>query len=750
MKIRLSGASRSLAMTAFSAVIHSAVAQEVIVDGAVDGSFSPSPGTGQSVLSLSYDATGDIIATGNFSAIKDRDSDTLYTSRNRIAKFTNAGVLTSYAPTVTAPNASAIVINSTQEPDGKVLYAGMFVNANSTTRSLVARYHPDGALDTTFTLASNWSGLSSITSVARHLDGYLLLADAGMVRIKLNGANDPDFTTFGVTTASATVQAGGNYLLQGPFGWVPNTGVNNNYLELLKPNGTAITPAFTPDPALTAQVYCSAVQADGRILVGGSFGPKNGYWLDGLTRLMPDGSIDTAFRDLHRPLPVVNVPTKLPFLDGAVRSIAIQADGRILIAGDFTTIRNPVEGGPRIIRRGLARLYPDGSFDSTFDAKIDAVAGATPRVFGITLHADGRILIYGEFQRFDGNTIIRPRVARLTNYSATQNLSYADGVIRWERGGSAPEPQYVVFEHQSLETDFEWVPVDTDGLATRDGTTSNWTKTVTTPLAPGSLIRASGRVACSQFNASTSIVSSTIGYMIPKLSLTRDEPYAPIVNNATTAFPTAGIGSPEDVAFTLQNIGEGEMTTVQPVLSGTNASEFSVVIPPSTPIDAGDSSMMLIRFNPTSTGPKTAVVTLNTSDPLAPTLRFTITATAITAIEQFRLTYFNTTANTGDAADDKDPDGDGLTNYFEFVAGMIPTNRTSAFTCRVDTSGAQPRAIFGPCLNDRTYEVWTSTTLNGDWTLASGSITVNGTQRTFTDSDTSATKRFYRVKIIRP
>ncbi|WAC20247.1 choice-of-anchor D domain-containing protein [Luteolibacter sp. SL250] len=743
MKTRLSGASKYLRMIALSVAIQPALAQ-VTVDGRIDGSFQPSVlPAGADILTLVTDTDGGIIATGDFTQMKDRDTSSTYETRYRVAKFSVGGVMTDFAPLL-----GGTVLNAAVEPDGSVLYMGAFASADGQPRRRAARYLANGTLDPSFIPPTN--AATSISALARHGNGYIIASNAGTYRVNLSGAQDTTFNSYLYTVSAVNVLPGParNFLINGPFIAVApgETGLSSKFIKRLLPDGKIQT-----SPKLThlvdQEVYCVAVQPDGRILVGGKFGgttPGVGYPSVGLTRLMPNGELDEDFQEA--------VGTKYmpynPFFDGAVRSIALQADGRILVAGDFTNFRNPVSGETRITRRGVARLYPNGSLDETFDAKMDSSFGSTPSTYGVSLQGDGRILIHGKFLTFDNGTS-RPKAARLTNYSATQELTYDGTKIRWVRGGSSPEARYVTIEHQSVDTDFKWEPVD-DGMATREGITSNWEKTPVTPLLAGTLIRASANIPASQFNAGTSIVSSTIGYMMPELSLMRSNPSVPILNNGTTAFPTAGVGSPEDVPFTVRNTGEGEMTPVQVVVSGTNASEFSVLIPPAAPIPAGGSSTMEIRFNPTSPGAKTATVTINTNDPFLPAFTFTVTGTAITAIEHFRLTHFNTTENTGDAADDKDPDGDGLTNFFEFVAGMIPTDRTSAFTCRVDKTGAQPKAIFGPCLSNRVYEVWSSNSLNGDWAPATGTTTALGAQRTFTDNDASGTKRFYRIKITRP
>ena len=50
--------------------------------------------------------------------------------------------------------------------------------------------------------------------------------------------------------------------------------------------------------------------------------------------------------------------------DGEVLTVALQADGRILIGGDFRT----VDGSPR---SGVARLRQDGAVDSSFAPVIE-------------------------------------------------------------------------------------------------------------------------------------------------------------------------------------------------------------------------------------------------------------------------------------------------------------------------------------------------------------------------------------------
>src|SRR5438309_1203319 len=99
------------------------------------------------------------------------------------------------------------------------------------------------------------------------------------------------------------------------------------------------------DPNASSSVYATAVQADGKILAGGQFTSIGGQTRNRIARLNPDGTLDTAFD------PNANAP---------VNAIAVQADGKILVGGDFTNI-----GGQT--RNRIARLNSDGTLDTTFD-----------------------------------------------------------------------------------------------------------------------------------------------------------------------------------------------------------------------------------------------------------------------------------------------------------------------------------------------------------------------------------------------
>src|SRR5262249_25583572 len=87
-------------------------------------------------------------------------------------------------------------------------------------------------------------------------------------------------------------------------------------------------PSFNPPPwthLSLGLVECIALQSDGQILLGGNL-----QWpgMEGIVRLNVDGSQDATFH--------VAVTNQSSY--ALVANIAVQANGKVLIVGDFTAV----------------------------------------------------------------------------------------------------------------------------------------------------------------------------------------------------------------------------------------------------------------------------------------------------------------------------------------------------------------------------------------------------------------------------
>jgi len=155
---------------------------------------------------------------------------------------------------------------------------------------------------------------------------------------------------------SVLIQPDGKILIAGEF-----NALNLDFVPAVlrfNPDGSldgSFNVSVAPTPELFAYEYepkLLALQANGQLLVGGSFTNPDGS-ARYLTRLNSDGSEDTAFR------PRVENGN----LPASILQAKILSGGRILIGGYFTQING-------VLRSNLARLNADGSLDETFNAAV--------------------------------------------------------------------------------------------------------------------------------------------------------------------------------------------------------------------------------------------------------------------------------------------------------------------------------------------------------------------------------------------
>jgi hypothetical protein len=119
----------------------------------------------------------------------------------------------------------------------------------------------------------------------------------------------------------------------------------------------------------------------------------------------------------------------------------------------------------------------------------------------------------------------------------------------------------------------------------------------------------------------------------------------------------------------------------------------------------------------------------------------------------WRLNYFgNGLSAAGAAAWNADPDGDGMTNYQEYIAGTDPMNRPSAFKITAVTASGNDMVVTFSSVLGKLYELQKTTSLNsaGSWVTLQDNI--EGTGNPVSIHDTGAASQpagFYRV-IVNP
>lgn len=253
----------------------------------------------------------------------------------------------------------------------------------------------DGSLDTTFDPGTGPNG--GVFALALQPDGKILLGgafiDVGgaiqdgymIARMNANGSPDPGFHPLGGASQhvrALALQPDGKIMIGGLFDVVD--ALVRGRVARMETDGDA-DPTFDADISQGTEVNALSIQADGKILIGGSFQVVGGVVRTNIARLDAAGGVDTAFA---------------PSTDGIVYGVALQPDGKVLICGNFTTVSGAG-------RERIARLNANGTLDTTFNPG----NGANMRVDELSLQPDGKILIGGIFTLFGG--VARNRVARL-------------------------------------------------------------------------------------------------------------------------------------------------------------------------------------------------------------------------------------------------------------------------------------------------------------------------------------------------
>lgn len=178
-------------------------------------------------------------------------------------------------------------------------------------------------------------------------------------------------------------QPDGHVIIAGNFTSV--AGVTRNRIARLRPDGS-LDASFDPGSGFDNNVWCLALQPDGKVVAGGTFTSFDGLPRNRIVRLLPDGRPDMQFAAGEG-------------ANQAVRAIALEADGRIVVGGAFTTFDGIKQGG-------VTRLFANGALDSSFQTG----AGADGAVWSLAIHDDG-IYVGGAFSTFDGHG--RSGIARL-------------------------------------------------------------------------------------------------------------------------------------------------------------------------------------------------------------------------------------------------------------------------------------------------------------------------------------------------
>ncbi len=364
-----------------------------------DGSLTTDFGTiNDQAFAVAVQPDGKIIAAGsggdNFALARYNSNGSLDTS------FDIDGKVTTNFGSIIA-RAQAIVL----QPDGKIVVAGS-TTSNQSDFAL-ARYNPDGSLDTSFDtdgkVTTDFLAKDDVAeAVALQSDGKIVVAGFATVpgnirkfalaRYNPNGSLDTSFETDGkVIPAFGSGNETAHAVAVQTDGKIVAAGIANQDFALVRLNqdGTLDT-SFDTDGKVTTdfdsgfdQAYAIALQPDGKIIATGRaiIGSTTDF---ALARYNSNGSLDTSFDTDGK------VTTPFGSSNENAQAIALQADGKIVVAG-YAALNS--------FDIALARYNPNGSLDTSFDidGKVTFDSGSD-FAFGVAVQPDGKIVVAGSLQ----------------------------------------------------------------------------------------------------------------------------------------------------------------------------------------------------------------------------------------------------------------------------------------------------------------------------------------------------------------
>lgn len=355
----------------------------IFKDGSMDTTWNMGVGLNAGVKACVPTTDNKVLAIGFFTYFNDKVA-------NGIVRLDSLG---RYDSTFVTGSGFDSIMNSMELlPNGDVIVMGYFNKYRGRNFPQIVKIKPDGSYDTTFNCGTGTEG--RVHCFAFEPDGRMVIGGymlnysntykKHLVRVNpTNGEVDLQFNL--QTGSSSPVLA----LMQQPNGHVlagGNIQVFNghriNGLFRLLPNGTR-DETFNAALQDKATVTCLALGSTGKIYAAGDLVRYAKLGRSPVVRLNTDGSIDPTFSTGNG-------------FNNLINAIALQPDGKLWVAGAFTAYDG-------ISRKSLARLNENGSLDSS----INLGTGFNTALTDLLVQTDGKLLAAGNFTLYNGKACKR-------------------------------------------------------------------------------------------------------------------------------------------------------------------------------------------------------------------------------------------------------------------------------------------------------------------------------------------------------
>lgn len=414
-------------------------------DGSYDPTFNTSIGaTTGIVYDIAMQSDGKIIIVGSFTKYAN-------STVNRVARLFPNGTLDS---SLLTGSGSALNITHVKiTTDERIILTGNFITFNGTPANRIVRLNSNGSFDSTFNCGTGFN--DDVNAIALQTDGKMVIGGNftvfndivanRFIRLNADGTKDESFqvglgfSKEGVQTIK--IDSNGDLMIGGSFTGFYN-GSEVNRVVFLNSDGTLKTNfdiGSGPASASVLSLECdeegswfiggsfsvfngqnqgrlAKINSDGehdiaylssgigfdnsvlnilplpnqKIIVGGNFNKFNGTAVSKITCLLEDGSIDTSFN------------TGKTGANYLVKTTVLQADGKIVIGGNFTKYND-------ILTNRIIRILSDGEADNSFNIG----EGFNGQVYALAVQTDQKIIVAGAFTKYNGSTLNNSRVLRL-------------------------------------------------------------------------------------------------------------------------------------------------------------------------------------------------------------------------------------------------------------------------------------------------------------------------------------------------
>lgn len=532
-------------------------------------------------------------------------------------------------------------------------------------------------------------------------------------------------------------------------------------------NGGIAVPAGIPGAAVDVRSF--ALQGDGKmVLAGVADFNTTGNRDFAVARVLPDGKPDLSFNGTGTAVTNLTIPPPgQTFSEDTASSVAVQSDGKVLVAG----------GAPD--RFAVVRYQRDGRLDTRFGDKgiVRTPMGGPywPEIWAMLLQPDGKVLAGGRSGGLTFNSVVLARYISPSFPEALQ-MEWPAGVMR--KDGDLIHLGSVV--RGSLQTISATLALRNTGSVPLTNLTASLSGAdaphfvITSP--PGSTLN-SGETTAFMVMFTPELFVSTLdadlvitadspapvefavtlrgSTALPVATLALEEAGSPVPSGGTVDFGTVPSGPGNTKLLTLRNTGNINLTVQEITLGGTGTpNDFTAGIPAESVLAGGESTTFPVTFSPLGTGIRTARLRIASTDTFNPPYEINLTGRSAAGMEAWRLTYFGSALNEGNGADLSDPDHDGITNLLEYATLTNPVRENGTAGMLVKNVSVLEYTILRPSgaagLN---YGLEWSDSLHPPWSTDGVTVSIlsdNGTQQRVKFSAPAGDKRrFVRLKVTR-